>query len=224
MCGRFSLYTNLEQIKERFDVQVVSNEQSYYPSYNIAPSQSILTIINDGTSNRMGLLRWGLIPSWAKDEKIGYKMINARSETVDEKPSYRNAFIQRRCIIPMNSFYEWITKGKEKVPMLIKMKNNDLFGVAGIWETWKREGGETINSCTILTTEANSLVKTIHNRMPVILPPETICNWLDPKLRDKDRLKAIMLNPYESSLMEAYPVSKEVNTPKNNYAELLNSL
>ncbi|MEK4523508.1 SOS response-associated peptidase [Psychrobacillus sp. FSL W7-1457] len=223
MCGRFSLYTDMEQIKEQFDVQFVSNEEDYYPNYNIAPSQSVVAIINDGTSNRMGQLRWGLIPSWAKDEKIGYKMINARSETVDEKPSYRNAFTQRRCIIPMNSFYEWTVNEKEKVPMLIKMKNNELFGVAGIWETWKRDNEETVHSCTILTTEANSLVKTIHDRMPVILPPEKFGNWLDPNLRDKDRLKA-MLNPYESNLMQAYPVSKEVNTPKNNYAELLNSL
>lgn len=223
MCGRFSLYTDMEQIKEQFDVQFVSNEEDYYPNYNIAPSQSVVAIINDGTSNRMGQLRWGLIPSWAKDEKIGYKMINARSETVDEKPSYRNAFTQRRCIIPMNSFYEWTVNEKEKVPMLIKMKNNELFGVAGIWETWKRDNEETVHSCTILTTEANSLVKTIHDRMPVILPPEKFGNWLDPNLRDKDRLK-VMLNPYESNLMQAYPVSKEVNTPKNNYAELLNSL
>lgn len=223
MCGRFSLYTDMEQIKERFDVQFVSNEEDYYPNYNIAPSQSVIAIINDGTSNRMGQLRWGLIPSWAKDEKIGYKMINARSETVDEKPSYRNAFAQRRCIIPMNSFYEWIANEKEKVPMLIKMKNNELFGVAGIWETWNKKNEETVHSCTILTTEANSLVKTIHDRMPVILPTEKLGDWLDPNLRDKDRLKA-MLKPYESSLMEAYPVSQKVNTPKNNYAELLNSL
>lgn len=223
MCGRFSLYTNLEQIKEQFDVQVGISEEEYYPSYNIAPSQSVLAIINDGANNRMGHLRWGLIPSWAKDEKIGYKMINARSETIDEKPSYRRAFIQRRCILPMNSFYEWIAEEKEKIPMLIKMKNNELFAVAGIWETWKREDGEMINSCTILTTEANALVKSIHNRMPVILPPEILQHWLDPSLRDKDSLKA-MLSPFESTLMEAYPVSKEVNTPKNNYAELLNSL
>ena len=223
MCGRFSLYTDMEQMKERFDVQFVSNEEDYYPNYNIAPSQSVVAIINDGNSNRMGQLRSGLIPSWAKDEKIGYKMINARSETVDVKPSYHNAFTQRRCIIPMNSFYEWIANEKEKIPMLIKMKNNELFGVAGIWETWKRENEETVHSCTILTTEANYLVKTIHDRMPVILPPEMFGNWLDPNLRDKDRLKA-MLSPFESALMEAYPVSKEVNTPKNNYAELLNSL
>lgn len=223
MCGRFSLYTDLEQIKEQFDVQVGISEEDYSPSYNIAPSQSILAIINDGANNRMGHLKWGLIPSWSNDEKIGYKMINARSETVDEKPSYRNAFIQRRCILPMNSFYEWIAKEKEKIPMLIKMKNNELFAVAGIWETWKKENGETINSCTILTTEANALVKTIHDRMPVILPPERMQNWLDPSLRDKDSLKA-MLSPFESTLMEAYPVSKEVNTPKNNYVGLLNSL
>lgn len=223
MCGRFSLYTDLEQIKEQFDVQVGISEEDYSPSYNIAPSQSILAIINDGANNRMGHLKWGLIPSWTNDEKIGYKMINARSETVDEKPSYRNAFIQRRCILPMNSFYEWIAKEKEKIPMLIKMKNNELFAVAGIWETWKKENGETIKSCTILTTEANALVKTIHDRMPVILPPERMQNWLDPSLRDKDSLKA-MLSPFESTLMEAYPVSKEVNTPKNNYVGLLNSL
>lgn len=130
MCGRFTLFADYGQILERFDVDVAFDEENYSPNFNVAPSQSVISIINNGNSNRLGALRWGLIPGWAKDEKIGYKMINARSETVDEKPSYRHAFLKKRCIIPMDSFYEWKVEENGKVPMRIKMKSDELFGVA----------------------------------------------------------------------------------------------
>lgn len=223
MCGRFTLFTDYEQILERFDVDIAFNEENYSPNFNVAPSQSVISIINDGSSNRLGSLKWGLIPGWAKDEKIGYKMINARSETVDEKPSYRNAFLKKRCIIPMDSFYEWKLETDGKVPMRIKMKSDEIFGAAGLWESWKNPNGEMVHSCTILTTEANSLVKDIHDRMPVILTRENEMEWLNPSLMEKEILKG-MLIPFDASLMEAFPVSSEVNSPKNNHIGLLNSL
>ena len=224
LCGRFNLFSNYEQLLERFEIADYPIEEDFYsPNYNIAPSQSIVSIINNGEHNRIGKLKWGLIPSWAKDKKIGYKMINARSETVETKPSYRQAFLKRRCIIPMSSFYEWKTLKDSKVPMRIKLKTDEIFGVAGLWETWKGPNSEPVHSCTILTTEANSLVDQIHDRMPVILTPEREKQWLNPTLQDKDILKSFLV-PYDAELMEAFPVSSEVNSPKNNHADLLNSL
>lgn len=223
MCGRFTLFADYDEILERFDVDVAFDEENYFPNFNVAPSQSIISIINDGNSNRLGSLRWGLIPGWAKDEKVGYKMINARSETVNEKPSYRHAFLKKRCIIPMDSFYEWKVKENGKVPMRIKMKSDEIFGVAGLWEAWKNSNGQTIHSCTILTTEANSLVKDIHDRMPVIFTRKNEKKWLNPSLQEKETLKS-MLVPFDAALMDAYPVSSEVNSPKNNHIGLLNSL
>lgn len=223
MCGRFTLFADYEQILERFDVDVAFAEENYSPSFNVAPSQSVISIINDGSSNRLGGLRWGLIPSWSKSEKIGYKLINARSETVESKPSYRHAFLKKRCIIPMDSFFEWKVQTDGKVPMRIKMKSDEVFGAAGLWESWKNPNGQTIHSCTILTTEANSLVQEIHDRMPVILTKKSEKEWLNPSLQDKEVLKS-MLIPYDATLMEAYPVSSEVNSPKNNHVKLLNSL
>lgn len=164
-----------------------------------------------------------LIPGWAKDEKIGYKMINARSETVESKPSYRHAFLKKRCIIPMDSFYEWKVQTDGKVPMRIKLRSDEVFGAAGLWESWKNPNGQTIHSCTILTTEANSIVKDIHDRMPVILTKENEKEWLNPSLQEKEILKS-MLIPFDAALMEAYPVSSEVNSPKKNHIGLLNSL
>lgn len=129
MCGRFTLFTDFESLIDRFDIVYSMEEDLFMPSYNIAPSQQVVSIINDGNKNRLGRLRWGLVPGWAKDEKISYKMINARSETVDQKPSYRNAFIKRRCLIPMDSFYEWKKHDSGKIPMRIKMKSDEVFAV-----------------------------------------------------------------------------------------------
>lgn len=220
MCGRFTLFASFEKILEEFDIQRAIEEIFYEASYNIAPSQLILSIINDGVKNRMGFLKWGLIPSWAKDEKIASKMINARSETVNEKPSFKKSFYQRRCIIPMDSFYEWKREGNTKIPMRIKMKDDSLFGVAGLWDTWKTPTGEAIHTCTILTTEPNDLMKEIHDRMPVILPKEQQMIWLNPYNRDEHQLQTLLV-PFDKDQMVAYPVSDKVNSPKNNSAELI---
>jgi len=223
MCGRFTLFASFEIILEEFDIQRSIEEIFYEASYNIAPTQLVLSIINDGQINRMGYLKWGLIPSWAKDEKVASKLINARSETVDEKPSFKNSFNKRRCIIPMDSFYEWNREGKSKTPMRIKMKDDALFGVAGIWDSWKSSSGEVIHTCTILTTEPNELMKDIHDRMPVIIPKEQQSLWLNPHNHDKEQLKSLLI-PYDSENMIAYEVSNQVNSPTNNSEELIHQI
>ncbi|SOC42365.1 SOS response-associated peptidase [Ureibacillus acetophenoni] len=220
MCGRFTLFASFEKILEEFDIQQAIEEVFYEASYNIAPSQQILSIINDGQKNRMGFLKWGLVPAWSKDEKMASKMINARSETVDEKPSFRKSFYQRRCLIPMDSFFEWKKDGNSKTPMRITMKDNSLFGVAGLWDTWKSPTGEAIYTCTILTTEPNDLMRGIHDRMPVILSKEQQLTWLDPRIHDKDQLKSLLV-PFDAEKMIAYQVSELVNSPKNNSEELI---
>ncbi|AST91283.1 MULTISPECIES: SOS response-associated peptidase [Sutcliffiella] len=220
MCGRFTLITTFEYLISEFDIQLAFDEELFANSYNIAPTQQIVSIINDGTNNRMGHLKWGLIPSWAKDEKMASKMINARSETVDEKPSFKRSFYQRRCLIPMDSFYEWKRDGKAKIPMRIKMKDDSLFGVAGLWDTWKAPSGEAVHTCTVLTTEPNDLLTDIHDRMPVILPKEKQSIWLDPATKDKTELKSLLI-PYNSDEMIAYEVSPKVNSTRNNSIDLI---
>lgn len=223
MCGRFTLFASFENILEEFEIQKAIQEIFYKASYNIAPSQQILSIINDGEKNRMGFLKWGLIPSWAKDNNMALKMINARSETVNEKPSFKKSFYQRRCIIPMDSFYEWKREGNGKVPMRIKMKDDSLFGVAGLWDTWYSPTGETIHTCTILTTKPNQLMENIHDRMPVILQKEKQMIWLNPQISNTEQLKSL-LTPFEADKMIAYRVSDLVNSPNNNSDELIKEM
>lgn len=218
MCGRFTLFTNIEEIIDRFDIQAAFNDE-YHSSYNVAPTHSVLSVINDGTKNRLGYLRWGLIPSWAKDEKIGYKMINARSETIAEKVSFKNAYKNKRCLILADSFYEWKKTPERKIPMRIKLKNNAPFGMAGLWESWKSPNG-MIHSCTVITTTPNELMTSIHDRMPVILRPEDEEIWLDSSIHDTEYLKQF-LKPIDSQHMEAFEVSSNVNSPKNNAPHLI---
>lgn len=221
MCGRYSLYVDYRTLLERFGIEETAVEETdYAASYNIAPSQQVLAVVNNGTKNRLGFLKWGLVPPWAKDEKIGYKMINARAETAAEKPSFRQAFKKKRCIILADSFYEWRRTNEGKTPMLIKMKSGEPFAFAGLWESWKSPDGQVVNSCTILTTEANDLMGTIHDRMPVVLSKEGEQLWLDPKVQDPDQLGKL-LKPFDSKEMEAYEVSDAVNSPKHNGPELI---
>lgn len=219
MCGRYSLFADFREIEERFG-EATFEEDEYEESYNIAPSQMVLSVINDGVKNRLGYLKWGLVPSWAKDSKVGFKMINARAETVHEKPSFRAAFKKKRCLIVADSFYEWKRTENRKVPMRIKMKNNELFAMAGLWESWKSPSGELVHTCTILTTEPNDLMSTIHDRMPVILKQKDEQTWLNPEVMTIDELKPFMI-PLENGLLEAYEVSDKVNSPKNNASDLI---
>lgn len=219
MCGRYSLFADFRKIEERFG-ESTFEEDEYEPSYNIAPSQQILTVINDGSKNRLGYLKWGLVPPWAKDTKIGFKMINARAETVHEKPSFREAFQKKRCLVIADSFYEWKRTDDRKVPMRIKLKSDEPFAMAGIWETWKSSKGERVHTCTILTTVPNGLMESIHDRMPVILKPEDEKIWLDTSIQDINQLKSLLV-PYEEGVLEAYEVSEAVNSPRNNSLELI---
>lgn len=219
MCGRYTLFASVDEIVERFMVDVFE-EGIYEPSYNIAPSQQVIAIINDGSRNRLGKLRWGLIPPWAKDEKIGYKTINARGETIAEKASFRNAYRKKRCIIPADSFYEWQRDGNNKTPINIKLKDGGLFGLAGLWESWKSPEGKLVHSCTVITTESNEIMKPIHDRMPVILKPETEKIWLDPSIQEPEVLNQF-IRPFDSEQMETFIVSNEVNSPKMNHEGLI---
>jgi len=224
MCGRFTLTATFEEIIDRFDIQSFLEEELYSPSYNIAPSQSVLAVINDGRVNRMGFLKWGFIPPWAKDLSIGNKMINARAETISEKPSFRNAFKKKRCIVIADSFYEWKRhEDKTKTPMRIKLKSNELFAMAGIWEGWKSPDGKTLYTCSVITTVPNDLMKDIHDRMPVILKREDEKIWLDPEISDTTRLKPLLV-PFDENEMETYEVSSLVNSPKNNSIELIQKI
>ena len=209
MCGRFSLTTDEAILNERF--RLAGGIEPYVARYNCAPTQK-LAVITSEEPRRLSYYRWGLIPFWAKDEKIGSKMINARAESIEEKPSYRNAFRQRRCLVLADGFYEWKNENGKK-PFRITMKDQKPFAMAGIWETWKNPEGKMIHSFSIITTSANELMKSIHDRMPVILPPEFEETWLhstDPReIRE-------LLQPFESEKMQVYEVSKLVNSPGND--------
>lgn len=222
MCGRFTLYTDIEEIKERFDIQG-SFDEEYQFNYNIAPSQSVLSVINDGVRNRLGYLRWGLIPFWAKDEKVGYKMINARAETIAEKVSFRSAYKKKRCLIIADSFYEWKKTPERKIPMRIKLKNHAPFGMAGLWESWQSPEGISIYSCSVITTVPNELMTSIHDRMPVILKPEDEKDWLNPSINDPAYLQQY-LKSFDSEQMEAFEVSTDVNSTKNNSPNLIQQI
>jgi putative SOS response-associated peptidase YedK len=212
MCGRFTLITNLGAIAKRFGVSRFLEEVG--PRYNAAPTQTVI-VVNDDGARRLTQMRWGLIPSWAKDPAIGNRMINARAETAATKPAFRVALRKRRCLIPGDGFYEWKPTGRRKQPVYIALKSREPFGFAGLWESWTSPKGEEIRSCTIITTEANELLKPIHDRMPVILTRDAEAVWLDPTTEDAAKLLSL-LKPYPEEGMEVYPVSRLVNSPEND--------
>lgn len=212
MCGRFTLRVSPEQIAGLFSIEQMP---PVGPRYNIAPTQPVLAIraSHGGNGREATYLNWGLIPSWATDPSIGSRMINARSETAAEKPSFRAAFKYKRCIIPADGFYEWQKIAGGKQPQLIGLKDGGVFGMAGLWEYWEREGS-VIESCTILTTEPNDLLAPIHNRMPVILHPEDYDEWLDRTSQKAEPLLHLM-RAFPAELMAYTPVSTLVNNPRN---------
>lgn len=220
MCGRFTLIVELEELMFRFHVGPFSR---YQPRYNVAPGQEIISIIHDGEVNRMGLLRWGLIPQWAKDAKIANQTMNARAETIAEKPAYRVPFQRKRCLIPADGFYEWKRSAGNKQPMRIIMKNRELFAMAGLYDTWLDPQGNKISTCTIITTQPNELMQDIHNRMPVILRPEDEALWLDRSVQDTALLQSL-LQPYDASEMTAYPVHPMVGNVRNDTPECIKEL
>ena len=217
MCGRYARFTPLETYAKLFQARC---EIATRPNYNLAPSDAVPAArVSDTGVRELIPLRWGLIPAWAKEAKTGYSTINARAETVAVKPAFRNAFKRRRCLIAADGFYEWRGARGAKQPYFVRLKGGLPFAFAGLWERWRRED-KVVESCAIIITNANELVKEIHDRMPVILSPESYDTWLDPSLGERERLQQL-LKPYPADLMEAYPVAMAVNNPRNQGAALI---
>ncbi len=213
MCGRYTLKSPIHILAEEFGITGPLPEVR--PSYNVAPGRNVAAVLDGGDGGRrLEVLKWGLVPSWAKDPGIGNRMINARSETAAEKPSFRKAMKERRCLILADGFYEWRKMGNGKQPYHARMADGRPFAFAGLWERWERDG-EELRTCAILTTGANDLMRPVHDRMPVILPREEYEMWLDPELRDPAPLLPL-LAPYPSEAMTVYPVSRAVNRPSND--------
>ncbi len=220
MCGRFTLHSRLNLLLEQFAVETGPELK---PRYNIAPTQNAPVVrVGSAGSREMALLRWGLVPSWAKDLSIGNRMINARAETVATKPSFRSALKRRRCLVPTDGYYEWKKTGKAKQPYYIRLSDEKPFAMAGLWERWTDEAGETLETFTIITTDANAATREIHDRMPVILPPADYARWLDSECERSDLLQPL-LKPYEASPMRMDPVSTHVNSPRHDDPECIAS-
>lgn len=210
MCGRFVRDIAPEMLASIYRLTALPELPA---RYNIAPGQPVAAVReNHAGARELVELRWGLVPHWARDPAIGARMINARSETVAEKPSFRQALRSRRCIIPASGFYEWAKLGKQKLPHYIRLRAGEIMSLAGLWESWTSPGGEHLESCTILTTAANRLIRTIHDRMPVILHDEKCSRWLSREFDDVDQL-AELFQPYPSGRLEEYLVSQAVNRP-----------
>lgn len=218
MCGRFTFFASPELLQQEFNLTSIP---SFHARYNIAPTQDVFAVIEVNEKRRAGFLKWGLIPHWSKDKKIASKLINARAETIDSKPSFKQPFESKRCIIPSSGFYEWKKEDGKKQPYFIYPTNeNGLFAFAGLWDKWIDENNRTIFTCTIITTEANEMMEPLHHRMPVILEKEDYSTWLHVE-SDLDEVKAL-LRPFDSDAMKTRPVSTLVNSPKNDTEQLLN--
>jgi putative SOS response-associated peptidase YedK len=214
MCGRYRLSRRKQLIEEYFDS---AGEDDWAPRYNVAPTQSVPTIRQHPTEPRreLSLVRWGLIPSWAKDASGAARMINARSETAATTSAFRDALTKRRCLIPADGFYEWKKSGKLKQPYCFEVNDGKVFAFAGLWDRWKDPSGRWIKTCSILTTTPNAVTSAVHDRMPVILDPDSYDLWLDPGLHDV-RVVSEMLKPYDAQVMRCFPVSSRVNRVAND--------
>jgi putative SOS response-associated peptidase YedK len=213
MCGRFSLGASAATLASHFNVQ---ESLASTGRYNIAPSQEVLTVVQpSGSTRQVRRMRWGLIPSWAKDPAIGTQLINARAETVATKPAFRVPLRERRCLILTDGFYEWESQGRRKQPWFIRMQDGRPFAFAGLWDQWTDPAGRGVESCTIITTTPNDLIRRFHHRMPAILSPRDYDLWLDVQVRDVARLLSL-LAPHPPEEMTAHPVSPLVNNPTND--------
>jgi putative SOS response-associated peptidase YedK len=219
MCGRFSRKEQLRQIIARFRARHIIDDAPFanLPRYNVAPSHIAPVVVSDGDAPAVRPLRWGLVPSWEKSAKIG-QMINARAETLRDKPSFRELLFSRRCIVSASGFYEWAKEGRARVPMHFELRGGEMFGFAGLWDRWQPAKGDPLETFTIVTTTPNELLAPIHDRMPVILRREDEERWLDPELRDQTALLSL-LRAYPAEEMEAYEVSRAVNSPLNDGPE-----
>jgi len=221
MCGRFTIKFTLEEANKRFQVKEI--KAKFTPSYNVAPSQNIPVIYNENGIITLDAYRWGLIPHWAKEPKIGYKMINARVETIAEKHTYNKELIEGRCLVPASGFFEWKKTNGSKKPMFIYINNEKIFSFAGISSQWRSPDGKTFKTCSIITTEPNSLIKKIHDRMPAILPRNLENEWINPELKDKKEILKL-ITPYSAKEMGAYEVSTLVNSPANNNPKVMEAV
>ena len=218
MCGRYTLAAEAWELAERFGFEVP--DWAYKPNYNAAPSQQVVIVTNEGP-RRAEMVRWGLVPFWAKDIKIGFKMINARAETVATSGAFKHALKRRRCLVLADGFYEWKKETGTKIPMRIGILGWEPFAFAGLWESWtNKESGEELRSCTIITCPPNDLIEPIHDRMPVILPERAESVWLDSSLEDADTIQEFLV-PYPAGEMESYIVSDLVNSVKNNTSDCI---
>lgn len=221
MCGRYTMHHSPAQVLMRFDV--TSAQTTTTERYNIAPTQTVPIIMETDGGRLLETMQWGLIPSWAKEPGLARKMINARAETLAEKPAFKAALARRRCLIPADGFYEWKTEGNVRHPLHIRRKDGALFAFAGLWEEWKQPDGTPLRTCTIITTSPNDIMLPIHDRMPAMLLPEEEEAWLDVKShKSGDAVR--LLHPYPADLMEAYAVDRRVNIPTIEDPALLNSL
>lgn len=222
MCGRFTLSSKGDEVALLFDLQDIPQLPL---RYNIAPTQetAVVRVEKPGEPRRLDLLRWGLIPYWAKEASIGNRMINARAESVADKPAYRWSFRKQRCLIPTTGFYEWKKAGKLKQPYLIRRKDAQPFAFAGLWSRWQDPERGPLETFTILTTDANELIRPLHDRMPVIVGREDFDLWLDPALEDREKLEPL-LKPFDPQQMETFPVSRAVNSPANDVADCIEPL
>ena len=222
MCGRYTLFSDASTIEAHYNSPFKPDTSEYNPSWNIAPgSQNPVMLLGKAREPGITFMKWGLVPAFADDPQIGYKMINARSETIDEKPSFQKPFQRKRCPIPTNGFYEWkqLPGGKTKLPFFIHLLNEDLFSLAGIFEHWK-SGDKELFTYSIITTEANAMLQPLHERMPVILDKSEYDFWLDPMNNDVEGLKK-MMNPYPAEEMRVFRIDDAVNKPANNSPELI---
>ena len=217
MCGRYTLTADAESIQLAFNLEDVDGWT--VPRFNIAPTQQV-PVITDRDPKGLSFMKWGLVPSWAKDPKIGNRMINARSETAAEKPSFRTAFKRRRCLIPADGYYEWTKQGKKKIPIYIQHAERDLFAFAGLWESWKQPDGDWLHTCAILTTEANDKIRPIHHRMTVIIEPADYETWLAPRELLPPEWQPLMAGP-GSDQVKFHEVSTQVNRPVNDNPTLV---
>jgi putative SOS response-associated peptidase YedK len=220
VCNRYRLTHSKEYLTERFEVEASDEELEDRPRYNIAPTQQVLIVRKEHGEKvrQLTTMRWGLIPSWAKDESIGTRTLNARSETVTTTPAFRESIRRKRCLIPADGFYEWQKMGSVKQPYCFEVGEGEVFALAGLWDQWKSPEGQIVESCTILTTTANSLVADMHDRMPVIVPPDKYELWLDPDVNAFEAIRDI-LKPYDANSMRRYPVSRKLNNSKIDDAE-----
>jgi len=215
MCGRYSFAQLSEEVEKRFKIHVDGN--TYIAKYNAAPGQKLGVITNQNPKD-LSFHYWGLLPPWAKDLSMAYKMINARGESIHEKPAFRSAFKSKRCLIPADGFYEWKQQNKQKIPHFIRLKTREMFAFAGLWEEWEDAEGKARRTFTIVTTEANKLMEGLHHRMPLILPKHLEREWLENSKTED--LKKIIL-PFDSSKMEAFEVSSKVNKAQHDDASLI---